>query len=223
MTEEPRIVRLASVNSTQEVARELPPGSIVVADHQTAGRGRLDRRWEAPPNTALLASFVVAPHRLLSLAAGIAAAEACGPDVRLKWPNDLLVRGRKLGGILVEVAGAKAVVGIGINLSAAPPGAARLNRPRDEVLDGLRSRLSHWTVAPPAEILDRWRQLSTTIGRRVRVELPGRTIDGTAEDISEDGSLVVDGFAVSAGDVIHLRPRGPGAKSRAAPRPRGRG
>lgn len=216
-------MRLPSVNSTQEVARDLPLGSIVVADHQSAGRGRLDRRWEAPPNTALLASFVVAPHRLLSLAAGIAAAEACGPDVRLKWPNDLLLRGRKLGGILVEVAGARAIVGIGINLSAAPPGAARLNRPRDEVLDGLRSRLGRWTAAPPKEILDRWRQLSTTIGRQVRVELPGRTIDGTAEDIDDDGSLVVDGEPVSAGDVIHVRPRARVARSRGAPRPPGRG
>src|SRR5439155_1173058 len=93
VVEEPRIVRLASVTSTQEVARGLPVGSIVVADHQTAGRGRLDRRWEAPPGSALLASFVLEPRPLLSLAAGIGAAEACGPDVRLKWPNDLMQRG----------------------------------------------------------------------------------------------------------------------------------
>ena len=222
--EGPRTVRLASVTSTQEVARELPLGSIVVADHQSAGRGRLDRRWEAPPNTALLASFVVAPHPLLSLAAGVAAAEACGPDVRLKWPNDLLLRDRKLGGILVEVvAGGRAIVGIGINLSAAPAGAARLGRPRDEVLDQLSSRLGHWTVAEPRQIVERWRQLADTIGRPVRVELPGRTIEGVAEDINEDGSLVVDGVAVSAGDVIHLRPRPRAARVGAAPRPRGRG
>ena len=220
----PRIVRLASVTSTQEVARGLPIGSVVVADHQTAGRGRLDRRWEAPPNTALLASFVQAPHPLLSLAAGVAAAEACGPDVCLKWPNDLLLRGRKLGGILVEVGGGKAVVGIGINLFAAPAGAARLNLPRDEVLERLRSRLTHWTAAPPREILERWRQLSATIGRRVRVELPGgRTIDGTAEGVNDDGSLLVNGIAVNAGDVIHLRPLARGARARAAPHLRGRG
>ena len=216
-------MRLASVTSTQEIARRLPIGSVVVADHQTAGRGRLDRRWEAPPNTALLASFVLAPHPLLSLAAGVAAAEACGPDTRLKWPNDLLLRGRKLGGILVEVGGGKAIVGIGINLFAAPTGAARLDLPRDDVLERLQSRLADWTVAPPREILDRWRQLSATIGRYVRVELPGRTVDGIAEGINDDGSLVVSGIAVSAGDVIHLRPRQPGARSRAAHHPRGRG
>ena len=221
--EELRIVRLASVNSTQEVARELPIGSIVVADHQTAGRGRLDRRWEAPPGSALLASFVLEPHPLLSLAAGVAAAEACGPDVRLKWPNDLMLRGRKLGGILVEVGGGKAVVGIGINLTSAPPGAARLGRLRDELLDRLRAELSVWTSAPSGRILDHWRELSVTLGRHVRVALPGHTFEGIAQDIAEDGALVVDGQRIGAGDVIHLRQRGPAARSRAAPRPSARG
>jgi len=221
--EEPRIVRLASVTSTQEVARELPIGSIVVADHQTAGRGRLDRRWEAPPGSALLASFVLEPHPLLSLAAGVAAAEACGPDVRLKWPNDLMLRGRKLGGILVEVGGGKAVVGIGINLTSAPPGAARLGRLRDGLLDRLRAELSVWTSASSGRILERWRELSVTLGRHVRVALPGHTFEGIAQHIAEDGALVVDGQRIGAGDVIHLRQRGPAARSRAAPRPSARG
>ncbi len=216
-------MRLASVASTQEVARELPLGSVVVADHQSGGRGRLDRRWEAPPGTALLASFVLTAHPLLSLAAGVAAAEACGPDVRLKWPNDLLLGGRKLGGILVEMTGGRAIIGIGINLTSAPAGAATLRRPRDEVLEELRERLARWAAASPGEVVERWRQLSDTIGRHVRVELPGRTIDGVAEAINDDGSLVVDGVAVSAGDVIHLRPRARGARARAAPRPHGRG
>ena len=79
-----RIVRRKSVTSTQDVARDLSIGSIVVADHQTEGRGRLDHRWEAPPGTALLVSFVLQPNPLLSLAAGVAAAEACAQGVRLK-------------------------------------------------------------------------------------------------------------------------------------------
>ena len=211
------------MTSTQEVARELPIGSVVVADHQTAGRGRLDRRWSSPPNSALLASFVLEPGPLLSLAAGVAAAEACGPEVRLKWPNDLMLRGRKLGGILVEVSGGKAIAGIGINLTSAPPGAARLDRPRDELLDALREKLSSWASAPPDRILARWRQLSITIGRRVRVEMPGRTFEGVAQDIADDGSLLVDGERVSAGDVIHLKQPGQGGRSRAAPHPSGRG
>jgi len=202
---EPSVVRLGTVASTQEAARELPIGSVVVAEHQTAGRGRLDRRWEAPPGTALLASFVVAPHPLLSLAAGVAAAEACGPGARLKWPNDVLLDGRKAGGILVEMSAAKAIVGVGINLTWAPPGAARVDQPREVLLDALTQRLGAWTSAPPAAIVQRWRELSDTIGRRVRVELPGRVIEGLAEDIAADGSLVVDGEHVRAGDVIHLR------------------
>src|SRR5467141_1435799 len=111
----PRFVHLESVTSTQDVARDLPIGSVVLADHQTAGRGRLDHRWETPPGTALLVSFVLAPNPLLSLAAGVAAVEACGSGVRLKWPNDLLLGGRKVGGILVDATPAKAVCGIGIN------------------------------------------------------------------------------------------------------------
>ena len=202
---EPSVVRLGTVASTQEAARELPIGSVVVAEHQTAGRGRLDRRWEAPPGTALLASFVVAPHPLVSLAAGVAAAEACGPQARLKWPNDVLIDGRKAGGILVEMTAVKAVVGVGINLTWAPPGAARVDQPREVLLDALTKRLGAWRAAPPAEIVQRWRELSDTVGRRVRVELPGRVIEGLAEDIAADGSLIVDGEQISAGDVIHLR------------------
>jgi len=202
---EPSVVRLGTVASTQEAARELPIGSVVVAEHQTAGRGRLDRRWEAPPGTALLASFVLIPHPLLSLAVGVAAAEACGPRARLKWPNDVLIDGRKAGGILVEMSAAKAVVGVGINLGWAPPGAARVDQTRDALLEVLTERLTAWASAPAVAIVERWRELSDTLGRQVRVEVSGRVIDGLAQDIADDGSLIVDGERVSVGDVIHLR------------------
>jgi len=176
----------------------------VIADHQTAGRGRLDHRWEAPAGSALLVSFVLAPHPLLSLAAGVAAAEACENDVRLKWPNDLMLSGRKVGGILVEATSAKAICGIGINLTWAPDRAAQLNQPRGRLLRRLRPAIEKWCSAPPEEILTRWRQLSDTLGRRVRVELPGRSFEGIAENIDARGELIVDGTIVSAGSVIHL-------------------
>jgi BirA family biotin operon repressor/biotin-[acetyl-CoA-carboxylase] ligase len=201
---QPKAVRVGSVSSTQDVARDLPIGSIVVAEHQAAGRGRLDRRWEAPPGTALLVSFVLRPNPILSLAAGVAAAEACGPEVRLKWPNDLLLDGRKLGGILVEVSPTKAVCGIGINLTWAPDGAARLDQPRDELLARLSERMDFWCSAPREAVIGRWRELSATLGRRVRVDLPGRAFEGVAEDIGGNGELIVDGLAVSAGSVTHL-------------------
>jgi len=202
--EQPKIVRLGSVTSTQDVAREMPIGSVVVADHQTAGRGRSSHSWEAPRGAALLVSFVLAPNPLLSLAAGVAAAEACGRGVRLKWPNDLLLDGRKVGGILVEASPAKAICGIGINLTWAPEGAAQLDEPRDQLLERLRPAMERWSTARADQVLARWRTLSDTIGKRVRVELPDRIVEGIAQDIDASGSLVVDGAPVSAGSVTVL-------------------
>ena len=205
-TGEAEILHLESVASTQDVAREMPIGSVVVADHQTAGRGRLERTWEAPPGTALLASFVLVPNPILSLAAGVAAAEACGNGVRLKWPNDLLLGGRKVGGILVEASPTKAICGIGINLTSAPHGAARLDQPRDQLMARLRPAVERWCSAPPGEVLSRWRELSDTLGRRVRVRVADRSFEGMAQDINQRGELIVDGEAVSAGSLTHLGP-----------------
>lgn len=197
-------MRVGSVTSTQDLARELPVGTIVVADHQTAGRGRLDRRWDAPAGTALLVSFVLEPAPVLSLAAGVAAAEACGPGVRLKWPNDLLLGERKLGGVLVEVTRGKAVCGIGVNLTWAPPEGAMLGEPRDQLLERLRAAMGLWTSASPETVLRRWRELSATLGRRVRIEVSGVATEGLADDIGPQGELIVDGTAFAAGSVTHL-------------------
>jgi len=195
-----KVLRLGSVASTQDVARDLDIGAVVVAEHQTAGRGRLDRRWEAPPGTALLASFVLAPSPVLSLAAGVAAAEACGAGVRLKWPNDLLIGDRKVGGILVETTPQKAVCGVGINLTWAPDGAAALGVARDDLLRRLMETLAVWTPSPAGVVLARWRELSATLGRRVRID----GVEGLAEDIGAGGELIVDGRPFVAGSVTHL-------------------
>ncbi|MHB8610848.1 MAG: biotin--[acetyl-CoA-carboxylase] ligase [Candidatus Dormibacteraceae bacterium] len=200
----PKVLRLETVTSTQDVARPLPIGSIVMAEHQTAGRGRLDRRWEAPPGTALLVSFVLHPTPVLSLAAGVAAAHACGSGVRLKWPNDLLLKGMKVGGILVEVTRATAICGIGINLSWAPPGAAKLDQDRDRLFDRLREEIDRWAAANVPDVLSRWRELSDTLGRRVRVDQGSSVIEGTAQDIGPAGELLVDGKVIAFGSVIHL-------------------
>ena len=199
------IQRFDTVGSTQDVARDLPVGSVVVADFQTAGRGRLDRAWIAPRGTGLHVTFVARPHPLSSLAAGVAAAESCGHGVRLKWPNDLLRDGRKLGGVLVEALVDRHLVGIGVNLSASPPGAAQLGEDRDPLLERLVAAMAARWEDPLPALLERWRALSDTLGRRVRVELPERTWEGVAQDIAADGALVVDGTPVYAGDVVHLR------------------
>jgi BirA family biotin operon repressor/biotin-[acetyl-CoA-carboxylase] ligase len=199
------IIRLGTVPSTQDVARSLPVGSVVVADHQTEGRGRLGRRFEAPPGSALLASFVLPACPLASLAAGVGAAEACGERVRLKWPNDLLLEGRKLGGILLERSGERCIVGTGINLTWAPPAAARLDEDRDALLARMVTGLRRWFAAEPDEVLAAWRARADTLGRRVRVELPNEYVEGVAEDLAPDGSLIVAGRAFAAGDVVHVR------------------
>ena len=198
--------RLRTVSSTQDEAASLPVGSVVVADNQTAGRGRQGRSWEAPPGSGLFATFVLPPGPLVVFAAGVAAAESCGPEVRLKWPNDLMLDDRKLGGVLAEIRGKKALVGIGINLTWAPPGAAELGADRDALLERLQPLVARWTAAGPEAIIGRWRELSWTLGQQVRVELGGEIVEGLAEDIAPDGALVVGGRRVIAGDVVRVRP-----------------
>src|SRR3989454_3633397 len=202
--EQAPVLRLGTVTSTQDVARDLAVGSIVVADYQTGGRGRLERRWVSPAGTALLVSYVLEPKPLLSLAAGVAAAEACGPDVRLKWPNDLLLDGRKVGGILVETTPQKAICGVGVNLTWAPEGAAQLGRPREEMFERLSEEIAVWVAAPADQVLARWRQLSATLGRRVRGEVPGQGIEGVAQDPGQSRGPVVGGGAYRGGNGTHL-------------------
>jgi BirA family transcriptional regulator, biotin operon repressor / biotin---[acetyl-CoA-carboxylase] ligase len=199
-------------------AADRPDRSVLFADHQTAGKGRLDRRWDAPPGANLLVSILfkdVPAHpseltRRIALAARAACTQLSGVDVRLKWPNDLLVEDRKLAGILAErAASGDVVVGLGLNVGWAPDGAARLGgdlTPRDV----LRALLVAYDRLP-ADVSDDYRAALGTLGRRVRVELPKGIVEGTATDIEADGRLVViDACAVthrfSAGDVVHLRP-----------------
>ncbi len=204
-----------------------PEGLVVVAEHQTAGRGRLGRSWEAPPGSGLIVSVLLRPedldvarYHLLTAATGLAARSACfevgGFTPELKWPNDLLVDGAKLAGILAEASGGAVVVGMGLNLSAAPPGAATAQAAarggvgRDELLCAFLMRLDGLLGAWEA-VADAYRAACVTVGLRVRVELHDRDFIGTAEAVDDDGRLVVapDGggpaVAVAAGDVVHLR------------------
>ncbi len=199
----------AELDSTNRVAADLaragaPDGVVVGADHQTAGRGRRGRTWESHPGASLLVSVILRPApALVTLAAGVAAAEACGAsDVGLKWPNDLMLGDAKLGGILSELVGDAAVVGLGLNLSWAPAGAACLGKGAD------RKALLHAYLAgldSPGDVLARYRSRCTTLGRQVRVEVPDGALEGLATDVDEHGRLLVDGRPVAAGDVVHVR------------------
>lgn len=228
----------ASCASTNRLARELAeaePGvdHIVVADHQTGGRGRLGRSWESPPGSNLLVSFVrhprVEPAQAPRCVLAWAAAVAEVLDVQLKWPNDLVdAEGHKLGGFLAELeAGGEAfggtprvryvVLGLGLNVNQeAFPEALSFARSlrqlrghpldRAALLGRLVRALDAVDPAHPAA-LDRWRARSHTLGRRVRVG----EVEGVAEALREDGALVVDGQAVLTGDVQLVQTDAPAA------------
>lgn len=213
-------------------------GTLAVADVQTAGKGRLGRTWQAPPGTGLLFSLLLRPPASLqagqvamAVSAGVAAglAEHLGVPARLKWPNDVLLNGRKLAGVLGEASllGGQAqyvIVGCGLNANLEPqdfppppPGGtpatsllAELGRPVDRValLQALLAAIEPRYEAlraggsPQAE----WRQLCVTLGQPVRVSGATPGVEGVAEDIAPDGSLLVrqaDGrvVTVAAGDV----------------------
>jgi BirA family biotin operon repressor/biotin-[acetyl-CoA-carboxylase] ligase len=191
--------------------------SVLRTDHQTAGRGRLDRRWDAPPGTNLLVSLLfteVPEHpseltRRVGLAIVDATARVSGIAATLKWPNDVLVDDAKAAGILAQRSPDGAVVvGAGVNLRWAPDGAARLGdiEPNEFLVAVLESY-----DALPDDIADRYRSALSTIGRRVRVERSDDTVVGIAVDVDTAGRLtVIDECAIShhldVGDVIHLRP-----------------
>jgi BirA family biotin operon repressor/biotin-[acetyl-CoA-carboxylase] ligase len=214
----------ASVDSTQTmlVREGGRDGRVVVADHQTAGRGRAGRSWTDIPGAMLMFSALlrdVPPQRsaLVGLAAGVAVARAIGGDARLKWPNDVRIGGRKVCGMLGELApsGDYVVIGIGVNVGHAEGDlpdelaatslriASNGSPPRRDDLCGAILRELDGLVG--ADFLDDYRDLCETIGSRVRVELGDRTIEGIADGVRDDGALLVGGDAVVAGDVVHVR------------------
>ena len=200
-----------------------PDRSVLAARHQTAGRGRLDRTWVAPPGSNLLVSmlFTDVPHvphvltQRVGVAAVLASQRVAGVVARLKWPNDLLVDDRKLAGVLAQSAihdgRQSVVVGIGINVGWAPDGAARLGDGIDP-LEVLAAMLAAYDELPD-DIAATYRSHLGTLGRSVRVELPDSVVEGRALDVEADGRLVVlDECGIShridTGDVVHLRPQG---------------
>ena len=218
----PRL-HLREIGSTSDRARELaaagaPHGTLVTTDHQVAGRGRQGRTWTTPPRRALTMSLVLREvPALLTLAAGVAVAEAAGPQAAIKWPNDVLVAGRKVAGILAEGRPAEgwAVLGIGVNVALREedlppelrPRAGTLGRPEEDVeavLEDVLRRLDT-RLAQPAE--------AVLAAGRARAALAGRPVSwaggsGTARGVDDAGRLLVRlargrTVALDAGEV-HL-------------------
>lgn len=218
----PRL-HLRSTDSTNERASELartgaPHGTLVTAGEQTAGRGRQGRTWHAPPGRALLMSLVLRDvHTLLPLAGGLAVADVVGGEAAIKWPNDVLLDGGKVAGILVQARAASgwAVIGIGLNVAVRPndlppelgaraatlglePGAL------EPTLDALLAALAQRLGQCPAALLDAYRERDALLGREIRWQRGA----GVAAGIDDGGRLLVDCHdgtraALDAGEV-HL-------------------
>jgi BirA family biotin operon repressor/biotin-[acetyl-CoA-carboxylase] ligase len=229
-----RVEWFARLDSTNRHALDAaragaPAGLVVVADEQTAGRGRLGRSWEAAPGSSLLVSVLLRgvgePGRAV-MAGGVALAAAvddvAGVEAGLKWPNDLVVGDRKLAGLLAEAEGDALVVGAGCNVNwgsfpaelAATATACNLEAgravDRDALLDAFLDRFAD-ALARGAAVVDDYRARLGTVGRTVRVaQVRGDDLVGTAEAVTDDGALVVRDDAgtvhtVVAADVHHLR------------------
>lgn len=238
--------------STQDVARRLmqshgqhSDGSIVVADEQTAGRGRLGRRWVAPPGTAVMFSQVRLGDRrvptvkhpqtqmtvdhltwVVAVAVALALEEVVtGMTVTIKWPNDLLIEGNKIAGILIETSplgpptfGVGAVIGVGINASLQREQLPRepsrwhdrvtslsmVGCPMDRllVLAQVLRQLDHAMASPEQDrLLDQWRRRCPMLGRHVRLQNNGKIIQGRVEDLDPMAGLIL---RTEWGGIVHL-------------------
>lgn len=230
---------LDSVHSTNDHAIALaeagaPSGTVVAADSQTGGKGRLGRSWHSPPGLNIYISVILRPDiplketPLMTLMCAVEAAAAirdrAGVDAGLKWPNDLFIDGRKLGGMLVEsrVEGGKVlflVAGIGININA-----RREDFPRElqdmatsllivsgkehdrggilkAVAEGVIKGSGALERGGAGDILRLWKLMSVTLGRRVRAEDGDRVYEGIATDLDENGRLVIE---TGSGEAVKL-------------------
>ncbi len=223
------IVFFVETDSTNTRAKALaasgaPEGTLVIAEHQTAGRGRKGRTWFSPSGRGMYLSVILRPRispvqaPRITLIAGIAAAEMLidnfpGLDVHIKWPNDILVGGKKVAGILTEISSDMdevgfVVSGMGLNVNArsfprdikaiATSIALETGKPsaRAPLVRGFLEAYEQWYDAfltnGADPVLKRWKSLSRTLGSRVLVDGTGGRITGIAKDIDQDGSLLVE-------------------------------
>jgi len=217
------LVYCTVASSTQDVARReaeagAPPGTVVVADEQTAGRGRLGRSWISPPGQNLYLTVVLRPPKpqvaqlvmAAPLAVALAVEETTPLQAGIKWPNDVWIGRRKVSGVLIEteIRGDEvqyALVGIGVNVNmdvAAFPEiievATSLRQelgrevPREDVLAAILNHLEALLEGPsPEEVWRRWRERLITLGQQVRVLWGQEVIEGLAEDVDAQGHLLV--------------------------------
>jgi len=222
-----------SVGSTNDVAKTFDTGNVVVrADEQTAGRGRFNRVWQSPAGN-LYCSFAFTPDlneglTRYSFAVAVALHETVqsfkpDADVVCKWPNDILIAGKKVSGILLELTGIpekpRLIAGIGVNIVSFPQDASLLYRATslseqniaadaDAVLEKLADRIGFWTRQPADAVVRAFADRVYGIGKPITVSLPVGKIDGVFKAIDDDGALLLDTGdgtvrRIMAGDVFY--------------------
>ncbi|MFA5115040.1 MAG: biotin--[acetyl-CoA-carboxylase] ligase [Candidatus Omnitrophota bacterium] len=239
-----KIYYFESVSSTMDIAVKLgldnaPEGSLVIAETQTKGRGRLSRQWHSPKYKGIYLSLLLRPRFLLSetplltLLSAVSVCEgvkeASGLECRIKWPNDILLGNKKVGGILTEL-NAEAdemrfvVIGIGLNVNndkgSLPGNSISLGEYSkkyisrigllQKILVALEDNYLLLESRGGQPIIQKWRAFNTTIGRKIRVISHDRHSEGIAVDIDKDGSLLLKNESgrverITAGDVTHCR------------------
>lgn len=239
---------LSEVASTNTLAMEMaangtPEGTVVIAETQTGGKGRLGRKWISPKGNLHL-SVVLRPnipmHKapLITLMGAVAVASAirktCGLEAGIKWPNDILISGRKVSGLLTEMSAEQdrirhIVLGIGVDVNMEmgelPPevrgltttlaSEAKTQINRTALLQQLLRDLEGWYkkfLTHDGEVLEEWKKLNLTIGNRVTVSGAGESLKGLAQGIDNEGRLIVRGddgtiHTVAAGDVTIMKNR----------------
>jgi BirA family biotin operon repressor/biotin-[acetyl-CoA-carboxylase] ligase len=240
-----RIIYLSSTGSTMDVARSeaeagAVDGTIVIAEEQLSGRGRFGRSWVSPAGKNLYFTLVLRPSSsdasVLAMATPLAVCRAlesvAGLTPRVKWPNDVLLSGRKVSGVLIEneLAGSEprfSLVGVGLNVNFEIPPDSEIAEiatsikseigedvPREDLLASILNHFESWypTSTDGGAVVSAWKQRLDTLGQRVTVTFGDQTYEGTAEDVDAKGSLLLrrdDGTLVTleAGEVT-LRPPG---------------
>ena len=203
-----RIEYYPMIDSTMRAAAGLEPGSVVLANEQTAGQGRHGNSWHSEADNGIYSSIALKPAPLLTMTLGLAAAEALagatGLACDLRWPNDVMLGGKKVAGILVQLVQGAAIAGIGINVNHAafPPEliseatSLRLHSgrawAREEILLLLLPAVERFAAMESAAILQRFTESSSYVaGRRVTVDQPDGIVEGVTAGLNADGYLVV--------------------------------
>lgn len=211
-----------TVVSTNQTAQSLPVFSVVVAKQQSAGRGRYGRVWESPKGNLYL-SAVVGDYGiktpLLAFVVGVAVADALSDySVRLKWPNDLLLNGKKVGGILLEkTEDNRTIIGIGVNVLSCPEkgmiyetaclgNKLPVSKIEKVILNALEQYLMLFETQGFSCIRDRWMNYVDKIGSHITVKMPDKQMSGIFKELSPEGALVLETSGktclITVGDVF---------------------